>query len=91
MPTQIIVLVIFLGGMSADDAGKPVTTRLKERSMDTSGQLVSDASGWCSTMFFQGTTAWAYTRVPDLAGPGPSRCPWSIAGALILRNRYCWG
>jgi spermidine synthase len=92
---QIIVLVIFLGGMSAGAmAVSRWTTRLKEPLYGyVAVELVVGCIGLVFHDVFQGTTAWAYHAVyPHLAGSWAlTAAKWGIAGALILPQSILLG
>ena len=88
---QIIVLVIFLGGMSA---GAMLVSRFSERLRDPlrGYSLIELAVGLIGLVFheiYQWSTNLAYASVfPALAGtPLLAAAKWSIASALIQRRR----
>ena len=92
---QIIVLVIFLGGMSA---GAMAISRWSQRLRQPLwGYVAIELVVGCLGLFFheiyQAVTAWAYSGVyPSLAGSwalGAAR--WAIAGALILPQSVLLG
>ena len=92
---QIIVLVIFLGGMSL---GAMAISRWSERlSNPLYGYVAVEFLVGCIGLFFheifQGVTAWAYHGVyPSLAGSwGLTAAKWTIAGALILPQSVLLG
>jgi spermidine synthase len=92
---QIIVLVIFLGGMSA---GAMVvsrwSTRLKEPLYGyVAVEVVVGCIGLVFHDVFQATTGWAYhTIYPPLAGSWALiAAKWTIAGALILPQSVLLG
>jgi predicted membrane-bound spermidine synthase len=92
---QIIVLVIFLGGMSA---GATVVSRFSDRLRDPlrGYALVELAVGLIGMIFheaFNGVTGFAYSSVyPMLAGtPMLGVAKWSIASALILPQSILLG
>lgn len=92
---QIIVLVIFLGGMSAGAMlVSRWTTRLKKPLYGyIAVELVVGCIGLVFHDVFQATTAWAYHAVyPHLAGSWAlTTAKWSIAGALILPQSILLG
>jgi spermidine synthase len=92
---QIIVLVIFLGGMSA---GSMLVSRWSERLRHPlyGYAAVEFAAGCIGLIFhgaFQATTSWAYASVfPALAGSGALvLAKWGLAGALILPQSVLLG
>jgi len=92
---QIIVLVIFLGGMSA---GAMVVSRwsarLKEPLYGYVGvELLVGCIGLVFHDVFQATTGWAYNSIyPALGGSWAlTAAKWSIAGALILPQSILLG
>jgi spermidine synthase len=92
---QIIVLVIFLGGMSA---GAMVVSRWSSRLKEplhgyVAVELVVGCIGLVFHDVFQGTTGWAYsTLYPPLAGSWAlTAAKWSLAGALILPQSVLLG
>ncbi len=92
---QIIVLVIFLGGMSAGAmAVSRWTARLKE---PLYGYVAVELAVGCIGLLFhdvfRATTAWAYHAVyPHLAGSWAlTAAKWSIAGGLILPQSVLLG
>ena len=92
---QIIVLVIFLGGMSA---GAMAVSRWSARLKDplagyVAVELVVGCIGLVFHEVFQGVTAFAYHSVyPLLAGSWAlTAAKWSIAGALILPQSILLG
>lgn len=92
---QIIVLVIFLGGMSL---GAMAISRWSERlSNPLYGYVAVEFMVGCIGLFFheifQGVTAWAYHGVyPALAGSwGLTAAKWAIAGGLILPQSVLLG
>jgi spermidine synthase len=92
---QIIVLVIFLGGMSL---GAAAVSRLSERwAQPLYGYVAAEFAVGCIGLFFQdvfqGVTSWAYAGVyPALhGGLAVSAAKWSIAGALILPQSVLLG
>ncbi len=92
---QIIVLVIFLGGMSA---GAMLVSRHSERIKDPlkGYALIELAVGLIGLVFheiYQWSTSFAYTSIyPMLAGsPLLSVAKWSIASALILPQSVLLG
>jgi spermidine synthase len=92
---QIIVLVIFLGGMSA---GAMVvsrwSSRLKEPLYGYVGvEMVVGLIGLLFHDVFQATTTWAYHSVyPALGGSWAlTAAKWGIAGALILPQSVLLG
>jgi spermidine synthase len=92
---QIIVLVIFLGGMSAGAmAVSRLTARLKEPLYGyVAVELVVGCIGLVFHDLFQLTTNWAYHAVyPSLAGSwGLTVTKWVIAGSLILPQSVLLG
>ncbi len=93
---QIIVLVIFLGGMSVGAPGRSAGDRRAwpSRSMDMSPSNSRWASSACSsTTIFQAATSWAYASVyPELAGTWLLPvAKWGIASALILPQSVLLG
>lgn len=92
---QIIVLVIFLGGMSVGATlVSRWTTRLKEPLYGyVAVELLVGCIGLVFHDVFQGTTAWAYHSVyPHLAGSWAlTAAKWSLAGALILPQSVLLG
>ncbi len=92
---QIIVLVIFLGGMSAGAmAVSRWSARLKEPlSGYVAIELVVGCIGLVFHDAFQAITGWAYHTVyPPLAGSGALiAAKWSIAAALILPQSVLLG
>jgi spermidine synthase len=92
---QIIVLVIFLGGMSA---GAALVSRWSERMKEPlyGYVAVEFAVGLIGLVFhdvFRGVTGWAYSAVyPSLAGSWAlGAAKWSIAGGLILPQSVLLG
>jgi spermidine synthase len=92
---QIIVLVIFLGGMSA---GSMLVSRWSERLRQPlyGYAAVEFAAGCIGLVFhgvFQATTSWAYDSVfPALAGSGGlALVKWGLAGVLILPQSVLLG
>ena len=92
---QIIVLVIFLGGMSL---GAAVVSRLSGRwAQPLYGYVAAEFVVGCIGLFFhdafQAVTSWAYASVyPALhGGLALSAAKWSIAGALILPQSVLLG
>ena len=92
---QIIVLVIFLGGMSA---GAMVVSRFSERVREPlqGYAIVEFVVGCIGLVFheiFQWTTAFSYESLyPHLAGsPLLTAAKWSIASALILPQSVLLG
>ena len=92
---QIIVLVIFLGGMSAGAMGvSRWSSRLKEPLYGyVAIELVVGCIGLVFHEIFQATTGWAYhTLYPPLAGSWTlTAAKWAIAGALILPQSVLLG
>jgi spermidine synthase len=92
---QIIVLVIFLGGMSTGAmAVSRWSARLKEPlSGYVAIELVVGCIGLVFHDAFQATTGWAYHTVyPPLAGSWALiAAKWSIAAALILPQSVLLG
>src|SRR5690349_15600977 len=92
---QIIVLVIFLGGMSAGAmAVSRWTARLKEPLYGyVAVELLVGCIGLVFHDLFQATTAWAYHSVyPHFAGSWALTAgKWSIAGGLILPQSVLLG
>jgi spermidine synthase len=92
---QIIVLVIFLGGMSAGAmAVSRWTTRLKEPLYGyVAVELVVGCIGLVFHDVFRMTTGWAYHSLyPHLAGSWAlSAAKWGIAGTLILPQSVLLG
>jgi spermidine synthase len=92
---QIIVLVIFLGGMSAGAmAVSRWTARLKEPLYGyVAIELVVGCIGLIFHDVFQTTTGWAYHAVyPHLAGSWAlTAAKWGIAGTLILPQSVLLG
>jgi spermidine synthase len=92
---QIIVLVIFLGGMSAGAmAVSRWSARLKEPLYGyVAVELVVGCIGLVFHDVFQATTGWAYhTIYPPLAGSWAlTAAKWTIAGALILPQSVLLG
>ncbi|MFL5402373.1 MAG: spermidine synthase [Gemmatimonadales bacterium] len=92
---QIIVLIIFLGGMSAGAMTvSRWTARLKEPLYGYVGvELVVGCIGLVFHDVFQATTGWAYHAVyPLLAGSWLLlAAKWTIAGALILPQSVMLG
>jgi spermidine synthase len=92
---QIIVLVIFLGGMSAGAmAVSRWTTRLKQPLYGYVGvELLVGCIGLVFHDVFQATTGWAYHTVyPHLAGTWAlTAAKWGTAGALILPQSVLLG
>ncbi|MGH7534761.1 MAG: fused MFS/spermidine synthase, partial [Gemmatimonadales bacterium] len=92
---QIIVLVIFLGGMSAGAMG---VGRLSERMRHplygyVAVEFVVGCIGLVFHEAFQGVTAWAYQSVfPALAGSWMlTAAKWGLASALILPQSVLLG
>ncbi len=92
---QIIVLVIFLGGMSA---GAVAISRWSERLKEPLyGYVAIEFLVGCIGLFFhevfQTVTAWAYQGLyPLLAGTwGLTAAKWAIAGSLILPQSVLLG
>ena len=92
---QIIVLVIFLGGMSIGAMG---ISRWSERLKDPLyGYVAIEFAVGCIGLFFhdifQGITGWVYQGVyPALAGSwGLTAAKWAIAGSLILPQSILLG
>ena len=92
---QIIVLVIFLGGMSL---GAIAISRWSERLRDPLyGYVAIEFAVGCIGLFFheifQGVTSWAYTGIyPALAGSWAlTAAKWTIAGGLILPQSVLLG
>jgi spermidine synthase len=91
---QIIVLVIFLGGMSlgAHLAGK-YSSRIKSPLMWYAG--IEFIVGVLSLGFdatFNGATAFAYDSLfPSLSGAGLTMVKWALAGTLILPQSVLLG
>jgi spermidine synthase len=92
---QIIVLVIFLGGMSAGAmAVSRWTTRLKEPLYGyVAVELVVGLIGLVFHDVFRMTTGWAYHGLyPHLAGSWAlTAAKWGIAGTLILPQSVLLG
>jgi predicted membrane-bound spermidine synthase len=92
---QIIVLVIFLGGMSAGAMGvSRWSAQLKQPLYGyVAVELVVGCIGLVFHDVFQVTTNWAYHAVyPTLAGSiGLTAAKWAIAGALILPQSVLLG
>jgi spermidine synthase len=92
---QIIVLVIFLGGMSA---GAMTVSRWSARLKEplygyVAVELVVGCIGLVFHDVFQATTGWAYSTIyPLLAGSWAlTAAKWTIAGALILPQSVLLG
>jgi predicted membrane-bound spermidine synthase len=92
---QIIVLVIFLGGMSLGAMGiSRWSERLKE---PLYGYVAIEFAVGCIGLFFhetfQGVTSWAYHGIyPALAGSWAlTAAKWTIAGGLILPQSILLG
>jgi spermidine synthase len=92
---QIIVLVIFLGGMSA---GAMTVSRWSSRLKEplygyVAVELVVGCIGLVFHDVFQATTGWAYgTLYPPLAGSWAlTAAKWTLAGALILPQSVLLG
>jgi predicted membrane-bound spermidine synthase len=92
---QIIVLVIFLGGMSVGAMG---ISRWSERLKDPLyGYVAIEFAVGCIGLFFheifQGVTGWAYQGIyPALAGSWTlTAAKWAIAGSLILPQSILLG
>jgi spermidine synthase len=92
---QIIVLVIFLGGMSVGAMG---ISRWSERLKDPLyGYVAIEFAVGCIGLFFheifQGVTGWVYQGVyPALAGSWTmTAAKWAIAGSLILPQSILLG
>jgi spermidine synthase len=92
---QIIVLVIFLGGMSL---GAMAISRWSERLRDPLyGYVAIEFVVGCIGLFFhevfQGVTSWAYHGIyPALAGSWAlTAAKWAIAGGLILPQSVLLG
>ena len=94
---QIIVLVIFLGGMSVGALVVEPTVRAARPSRSTGTWPSSSRSGVIGLFFheiFQAVTAWAYAVRLSRRSPAPGRSPlakWGIAGALILPQSMLLG
>ena len=92
---QIIVLVIFLGGMSAGAmAVSRWTTRLKEPLYGyVAVELVVGCIGLVFHDVFRVTTGWAYHAIyPHLAGSWAlTAAKWGVAGTLILPQSVLLG
>jgi spermidine synthase len=92
---QIIVLVIFLGGMSAGAmAVSRWSSRLKEPLYGYVGvEMVVGCIGLLFHDVFQATTNWAYHSIyPSLGGSWTlTAAKWGIAGALILPQSVLLG
>lgn len=92
---QIIVLVIFLGGMSAGAMGvSRWSARLKDPLYGyVAIELVVGCIGLVFHDVFQATTGWAYHAIyPALAGTWAlTAAKWTIAGALILPQSVLLG
>ena len=91
---QIIVLVIFLGGMSLG-AHLVGQRSARVRSPLIWYAAVEVAVGVIALFFheiFQGTTGWAYTSIfPSASGVGLLVAKWLIAGLLILPQSILLG
>jgi spermidine synthase len=92
---QIIVLVIFLGGMSVGAMG---ISRWSERLKDPLyGYVAIEFAVGCIGLFFheifQGVTGWVYQGVyPALAGSWTlTAAKWAVAGGLILPQSILLG
>ena len=92
---QIIVLVIFLGGMSA---GAMAVSRWSDRLKHPlwAYAVIEFVVGYLGLFFhdiFQAVTGWAYASVyPDLAGSWTlTAAKWAIAGGLILPQSVLLG
>ena len=92
---QIIVLVIFLGGMSL---GAVLISRWSERlSQPLYGYVAVEFAAGCVGLFFhdifQSVTNWAYAGIyPALAGSKALvLAKWAIAGSLILPKSILLG
>src|SRR6476661_7249329 len=92
---QIVVLVIFLGGMSA---GAMIVSRWSTRlRQPLYGYVAVEVAAGCLGLVFhevfEGVTSWAYASVfPALAGsPALTAVKWGIAGALILPQSLLLG
>ena len=92
---QIIVLVIFLGGMSA---GAMAVSRWSERLKQPlwAYAVIEFVVGYLGLFFhdvFQAVTGWAYAGVyPHLAGSWTlTAAKWAIAGSLILPQSVLLG
>ena len=92
---QIIVLVIFLGGMSA---GAMVVSRWSSRLKTplygyVAVEFIVGCIGLVFHDVFQGTTNWAYQALyPSLANSGAlTAVKWIIAGSLILPQSVLLG
>src|SRR3954469_6092786 len=92
---QIIVLVIFLGGMSV---GALVVSRWSERlGQPLYGYVAVELAVGCFGLIFhdvfQASTGWAYQSLyPGLAGSWMlTAAKWGIAGALILPQSVLLG
>ena len=92
---QIIVLVIFLGGMSL---GAVLISRRSERmSQPLYGYVAVEFAAGCVGLFFhdifQSVTNWAYAGIyPALAGSKALvLAKWAIAGSLILPQSILLG
>jgi spermidine synthase len=92
---QIVVLVIFLGGMSLGAAGvSGWSSRLRQPLYGyLAAEFVVGCIGLLFHDIFQATTSWAYTSVyPALhGGVGLAAAKWAIAGALILPQSILLG
>ena len=92
---QIIVLVIFLGGMAA---GAMAVSRWSERLKQPlwAYAIIEFVVGYLGLFFhdaFQAVTGWAYATIyPDLAGSWTlAAAKWAIAGGLILPQSVLLG
>src|SRR5215207_1037841 len=92
---QIIVLVIFLGGMSA---GAAVVSRYSDRLLQPLyGYVAIEFAVGCIGLFFHdlylAATTWAYATVfPSIAGGWVlTAAKWGIASALILPQSILLG
>ena len=93
---QIIVLVIFLGGMSLGALG---SSRLSDAACGIRFRLrrgrscASGASASCSTTIFQAATAGPTPRLPRAGGDRwtLTAAKWALAGALILPQSVLLG
>jgi len=92
---QIIVLVIFLGGMSA---GALLVSRRSERLRQplhgyAAVELAVGCIGLLFHNFYVGATSWAYASLfPPLAGSwGLTAAKWGVASALILPQSVLLG
>ncbi|MDB4883954.1 MAG: Spermine synthase, partial [Gemmatimonadetes bacterium] len=92
---QVLVLVIFLGGMSAGAlAAGQRTVRLREPlRWFAYVELAVGLLGLCFHDVFVWTTHYAYTSLFPALGPGPAHtlAKWSIAALLILPQSLLLG